>query len=84
MIKSTIDLSVCEDCITYIANGDENSPHVAARVDCWWPSDSGWTLVAGSSTEDEDDDGTEFSWQQCEGCGSTLGGARYPAVAIQE
>lgn len=82
-IHSTIELSVCDDCIAFIANGDENTPDIAARLECWWPTGSGWTLVPGSADEDNEGD-SEFSWAQCDGCGTTLGGARYPAVALQQ
>lgn len=78
-----INLSVCTDCLIFIANGDlpDEQPNLANRIDRRWPAVEGWNLVPGG--ESSDDEGTEFSWRSCESCGSDLGGARYPACAVR-
>jgi len=75
-----VDLEVCEDCIMWIANGDGTPAHVR-KMQIWWPVEDGWELSAGNSVDNSD--GDEFSWATCDGCGSTTGGARFPAAAIQ-
>jgi hypothetical protein len=76
------DLSVCEDCLSLIANGtisDDLDPTAdeahAARMDALWPGEDVETVCP------EDCDGW-FSWAPCDGCGSTLGGTRHPAVVL--
>lgn len=75
-VEVTHELHVCTDCVQLIANTEATDEHralVAAR----WPTED---LVL---SYDEDFEG-EFSWRQCDGCGSWLGGERYPAVVLAE
>jgi hypothetical protein len=78
------NLSVCTDCTMMIANGElgqgdeaAEAVHVAAMVTLWGEGSAGvMSLVLNC---DDDCEG-HFSWQRCDGCGSTLGGDRHPAV----
>jgi hypothetical protein len=67
-----------DDAHLYNLPGDDgennaNSRH-AARMDAHW---QGYHVVPACP---EDCEG-EFSWSSCDGCGSTLGGDRHPAIA---
>ncbi len=72
------DLLVCVDCIMYIANGDlpEDRPDFEEECASRWPLASGWHINCGDEEKDE-----EFSWQDCDCCGSALGGSRHHAIA---
>ena len=63
------DLWACDDCTLYLANGDipEDRPTLADEIHAQWLDES--NLILGSETE-------EFSWQDCDCCGSSLGGSR--------
>lgn len=72
------DLSVCVDCILYLANGDEPEGEEAAEVikrALMWKMAEGITVVACG-------DELGFSWSACELCGSRLGGGRYKAAEL--
>ena len=74
---------------------EEQEAEFIAAIDEKWPAD--WVLAPGCSHDshnwsdaetvtDEDRDACDeggFSWTQCDGCGSTLGGSRYPAGAFK-
>ena len=70
----TVEFEVCTDCAMLIANGEtpEDNPDFALL-----PGWDGWVVVLDSN----DDGDTHFSWSSCEGCGSRLGGDRFPAAA---
>jgi hypothetical protein len=73
------DVFVCVDCGFYLANGEVENPDPGwspTLLDRRW---HGWQLVNGDSDKDH-----EFSWSPCEGCGSTLGGARMHCNAWEE
>lgn len=74
-----IDLLVCIDCLFVLANGvaDEGDERVVAAMSKEWPPDL-FQLVPACP---EDCEGN-FMWSRCEGCGSSLGGDRHPAVAF--
>jgi hypothetical protein len=81
-MSDTIELSMCTDCLMWVANGEPNpdsseEEHEAfvARVEDRWP---GWVIVPG-----EGDATDEFSWWSCDVCGSPLGGARYSGSAFK-
>lgn len=70
-----------DDAHLYNLPGDDqehnaNSRH-AARMNAHWPGEDGWELSPNCHQECDG----EFSWSSCDGCGSTLGGDRHPAVA---
>lgn len=75
------DLSVCVDCLMMQANGtlgqgDDAADHAHAELmAAQWPDHD----LANNCPE-----GCEgsFSWQSCDGCGSTLGGDRHPMAAF--
>jgi hypothetical protein len=79
---STVDISICADCLVLLSNGEltdsdglDIAAAQAAKIMAVW-EDSEIVPNLG-----EDEDGS-FSWQACEGCRSSLGGDRYPAVVI--
>ena len=53
----------------YLANGDipAKRPNLPAEIHGQWPHDT--DLVLGDNAD-------EFSWRQCDCCGSKLGGSR--------
>lgn len=70
------ELSVCADCVYVLANGAENEEQEAAA-----------DAIAGRYTAGElvpGGDDLGFSWSQCEGCLSTLGGDRFTAYYFPE
>lgn len=77
-MTAPLEIDICPDCLYTDANGwDEYNtgrplPHPAPlnRLD-------GFLIGYGPNLE------PSFSWQPCDGCGSTLGGDRY-AVTIVE
>ena len=81
MTTATTEIQVCVDCLTVTANGEllDGGPGSVAehvrRMTALWGDDV--EIVPGS-----DDEGS-FSWSSCDGCGSTLGGDRYTAYAIE-
>lgn len=88
------DVDICTDCLMMIANGEiedadvARNQQVAEEIARIW---DGYHLVPGSLNHGPDNHPTDddcpcseswFSWSDCEGCGSTLGGDRHHAVAI--
>lgn len=78
----TTDLKVCVDCIMLLANGevfnsdgDEITTAHADKIDALW----GRTEIVPAGGEDDE---SHFSWQSCDGCGSTDGGDRFAAAAL--
>lgn len=81
-IKVIFEGSCCADCLTTIANGEcydahgndiglEQSQAIARR----WPSPQ--QTVVG-------DEVTDFSWRDCDACGSRLGGSRHAFTVLSE
>jgi hypothetical protein len=75
-------VELCADCVMMVANGEPGGDPEAFDMAAWsagvehnWPSGEGWSLGSGW-TDSGDETDTWFSWQPCEGCGSTLGGDR--------
>lgn len=71
------ETSVCVDCAMMLANGEGTEEH-AERIAARWQA-QGYDLVLAC---DEECEGW-FSWLDCDGCGSTLGGDRHPAHWIK-
>ena len=84
---------VCSDCLMFIANGDlpdcaddETAKAVVAGVE----SEPGHWVAGGECEEHQDHnhcaesgcDSRDFSWSDCECCGSSLGGSRHKASVI--
>lgn len=73
-----------QDYYLYNLPGDDqfNNPSTrhAEKMNERWPDEDGWQL---SNNCDEECEG-HFSWSRCDGCGSTLGGDRHPAVAMRK
>lgn len=74
-MNDLIELEVCEDCIQVLANGVEDvaTSEAALNMEDHW---EGYDLFPGNV-----DHG--FSYNQCDGCGSSLAGDRYQAWAIK-
>jgi hypothetical protein len=81
MTTTTIELSVCSDCLMVLANGadsidvDSTVLHaITLGVESW--GQDGYVLAA-------DGEDLGFRWNsQCDVCGSTLGGDRFRAHAL--
>lgn len=76
------ELEVCSDCAQIIANGEINDgtdtgERTADAQVAKWGDDARGLVLA-------DHEGFEpyFSWSDCDGCGSTLGGDRWPAAVL--
>lgn len=90
---ATIDadnLEFCDDCVQAIANGEGTDAHTEAMVAIWGTGPNGVVGLVLSSRckecideecmdEEESCEGW-FSWSRCDGCGSSLGGDRYPGA----
>jgi len=78
----------------YDGNGEDISTQHAERMDTENPNthlfigcpgyDSSGTWHHHSDSEDCPHDEGGFSWRRCDGCGSTLGGDRFPAVLVSK
>ncbi|AVD99207.1 hypothetical protein SEA_BILLNYE_248 [Streptomyces phage BillNye] len=88
-------IEVCPDCLFLIANGevtdsegnDISETHAAEMQAIWGDSEITLGRVKeGDETEEEFQANDEiesegwFSWRECQGCGSRLGGTRYYAT----
>ena len=75
-MSDIIDISVCGDCLQYLANGpDSLEPHRVAEIEVAIQRE-GSAVVPNC---DEDCEG-DFSWSPCELCRYTLGGDRHKAA----
>ena len=71
----TFQIEVCDDCAMLIANGETPEDNPEFRLSDSW---DGYHIAL-----DCPEDGCEsFSWSSCDGCESSLGGNRHPAVAM--
>lgn len=95
--EQPVSLEICVDCLFLLANGtvsddqdDAADTAHAARMDAIWGE--GTEITLGHLAEACPDCGLNddrqecdcepwFSWSQCDGCGSTLGGDREHATA---
>lgn len=68
-------LAVCTDCILLIANHEASGEHRAKFARWQDEYGDGAQLVPG-------DDGDDFATGRCDGCGSTLAGARHEVYAL--
>lgn len=85
VIKDVIPLSVCLDCYWFLVYDEapEDSEQTEedlrrARDRCAGKPTN--QVVVGSA--DADDETDEFSWSECDMCGSSLGGSRHPAAIL--
>lgn len=75
-------LEVCGNCAQIIANGEINDGTdagertAAAQVGIWGKDAIGLVLDYDADFE------PYFSYSSCDGCGSTLGGDRWPAAVL--
>lgn len=80
MSIETYEGVACTDCILLVANGDppdlpeEELKNYLERVKHYCGE---LEVVPGGSDEEE------FSWQQCDCCGTTLGGSRHQIYFIE-
>jgi len=81
MFKAVHKILACTDCLLFIANGDipedNGNDWSLDHIEAIWPSTQ-YDLACGDSENDHD-----FSWSQCECCGSRLGGSRHELVALE-
>ena len=73
-----LELSVCADCIGYIANGElppDTTPARNREIVDGCAQFKG--LCAGDSDQDD-----EFSWRPCDTCRTRLGGTRHQAIDL--
>lgn len=89
---ATVDadnLEFCTDCVMLIANGEvfnsegrDIAQEVSDRqVAIWGEGINGVLGLVLACPEDCDG---WFSWSQCDGCGSTLGGDRHPGAHLSQ
>jgi len=75
MLEHLCDGWMCTDCLMLVANGE--TPHD------WTEEETAEWLARIDAREEPNthtfpgDDEQEFSWAQCDMCGSRLGGARF-------
>jgi hypothetical protein len=77
-VNKDFELELCVDCTHVLANGVESEEHARAAdamTSKWGP---GWLLLLNHP---EGGDVAYFSWKDCDGCGSRLGGMRFTAIA---
>lgn len=82
MVKVVNELMACTDCMLYVANGDlpeDDTGQLEEAIGEWLDLSVHQHLVCGDSDKDED-----FSWHQCECCGSKLGGSRHQLVLLED
>lgn len=76
------DVSVCVDCTYVLANGElpgDSETTLAEHVAAMNEREPDATDITLNAPEG-DEEPFFFSWSSCDGCGSTLGGDRHPAV----
>lgn len=78
MVQVIDTLRACVDCLMYVANGElpDDRAGLDDDIDEYLDLQPGQFLCVG---EDADD---EFSWHQCECCGSRLGGSRHEIIIL--
>lgn len=76
-ITDTTDISVCTDCILLLANGEVIDGH---GVDETAEHANRMRAHLGDAEVVPGGDELGFSWADCEGCGSPLGGDRFTAT----
>jgi hypothetical protein len=74
-MKVTFSGRCCTDCLLFIANGD-NESGVYERMTNVWTQEEVAHMVAG-------DEEYGFSWGDCDGCESGLGGERYGFAILE-
>ncbi len=86
---------VCVDCAMFIANGDlpedeEDASCLMLEFDRYAQENIEWRLGSSAITWKNgleirvDLEDLEFSWSECDCCGSSLGGSRYPAHFVTQ
>lgn len=69
-------MNICVDCAMAHANNDFSGMDSDTELRVKSGMERTGHLVVDSA------DTTDFSWSQCDGCNSTLGGARFGAVSL--
>lgn len=73
------ELMACVDCLMFVANGDTpDTGDIESDIRGNLGTDDMRNLVCGDSEHDD-----EFSWSDCECCGSRLGGSRHQLAVIR-
>lgn len=90
--RETYTIWVCVDCMQHAANGEcggcDDEQHDRPPLGLLDGVECTLGLIADEHECDPDGplcecEDVEFSWHQCEGCGSTLGGSRH-AMTVWE
>jgi hypothetical protein len=78
---ASVTVGLCVDCVTADANGAD-----AEGIEPDWcgflPAWEGWAFGTDADADGEPRE-PAFGWYPCDGCGSGLGGDRYPYVAVR-
>jgi hypothetical protein len=77
-MRVEVELSICVDCLQYLANGGEELEPARAEEIAAAIAKQGGDVVPACG---EDCEGG-FSWSPCELCGSALGGERHAAAVL--
>lgn len=81
MGNAAYNIALCVDCVYVEANGHDDN------VDATWTGFYDvWDRYAFAPVVDEhlgEPKEPHFSWSQCDGCGSPLGGDRFDYVAVE-
>lgn len=86
---------VCVDCVMFIANGDlpedeEDATRLLFEFDRYAQENIDWRLGSHEITWEDgievrvELEEQEFSWSECDCCGSSLGGSRHPAHFVTQ
>ena len=79
------DLWVCWDCALFIANGDLPDDESLAESILYGierEAPGQWVLDSANESDPEDYSSQEFSWSDCDCCGSDLGGSCERAAIV--
>lgn len=85
-MKVKFEGKCCGDCLFFLANGDvpegKTGDEFASQIKAFHDrSDEDMKHMCIASNEETDG---EFSWRQCECCGSRLGGSRHNFVILEK
>ena len=77
MAHEYVDIWLCTECMLYDVNGELPEDEARAHEIEDGFERLGEVCANFGGSEDEEDGYCEFSWAQCDCCGTQLGGSRY-------